>query len=154
MSMLKQENVVRLISLTNEMKSAEEEKDKLVLRSIILTDIFYELVRIRNDTYIFVCSISKTQDLDSAERLFCCWANGDVVCDGIWFKELEECLPHTYQSLCKIYHQMKADNGGYDIKMVNVDQMEIYKLNNRFLTNHIFAQSDVIDFFNTQRYRY
>lgn len=154
MSMLKQENIVRLISLSNEMKGPDDEKDRVVLRSTILPHIFYEIFKLNTDTYIYVSSIENVVDLDQAKRLFCCWANGDVVQDGIWLKELEDCLPYLYQRMCGIYHQMKADNNGYNIKMIDTDRMNIAKLNNQFLTHHIFSQSDVLEFYNTYRYRY
>jgi hypothetical protein len=154
MSILKQENIVRLISVANEMKGNDEDKDKLVLRSTILPHIFYEICKLNTDTFIFVNTVEDAVDVDHSQRLFCCWANGDVVQDGIWLKELEDCLPYAYQRMCRIYHQMKADNNGYNIRMIDTDMMNIAKLNNQFLTHHIFSQSDVLEFYNSYRFRY
>lgn len=154
MSILKQENIMRLLSVSNELKSSTDELNKLVFRSTVLPEIFYEIFSFQTDAYIYVCSIKESSDIEHAERLFCCWANGDIVTDGIWLKELEDCLPSLYQRLCRIYHQIKAENNKYDLKMTLIDNTEIAKLNNKFLTSHLYTQQDLLAFYNSQRYRY
>lgn len=149
---LNMETLNRIISITNEMKD-KEERDVIVLRSAILNSIFYEIRKINTDIFIFVCELETGSEGDP-ERQFLAYANGDVLYDGFWFKELEEAIPLTYQRLARAYHVKRCADTGYDFKVSNVPDLYVRAINNRYLSARAYTQETVLEFYNTERFKF
>lgn len=151
MTCLNMETVNRIINITNEMKE-EEERNVIVLRSAILADVYYELRKINTDIFIFVCKkVDKDKD---PERQFLAYANGDVLYDGFWFKELEEAIPLTYQRLARAYHTKRCADSGYEFEIAAVPDLKIREINNRYIAARAYTQESVLEFYRTERFKF
>lgn len=150
---LKQEALMRLVSMSNEMKSENDEKDVIYLRSSLDDNLFYEIRKKQTDAYIFVCTKVR-ENVNIPKRLFCCYVNGDIIYDGFWLFELEESLPLMYNRLVKAYHKSKIANNAYDFQLEYIDPIEINELNNKFLRSRMFSVDQLKRYFNLVRFRY
>ena len=151
---LKQESLMRLISMSNSMKGKDDEKDVIYLRSSLDDNLFYEIRKKQTDLYMFVCTRIR-ENVNIPKRLFCCYVNGDIIYDGFWLFELEESLPLMYNRLVKAYHKTKIANNEYeDLQLEYIDPIEINELNNRFLRARMFSRDQLKKYFNLVRFRY
>lgn len=143
---------MRLISVSNSLKDDSDTKDVLFMKSSLNDTLYYEIRKIKTDAFIFVCNAS--EDKQNAERLFCCYINGDIIYDGFWLYELEESLPLTYNRLIKVYHKQKIANNQLDIKLEYIDPVEINELNNQFLRAGLLDRQTIQKHFKSIRFRY
>lgn len=151
---LTQESLMRLISLSNEMKSDKQERDVLYMRSSLNDSLFYEIRKINTDVFIFLVRHVR-KDVGEPDRMFCCYINGDIIYDGFWMYELEESLPLMYNRMVKVYHRNKIANNGYDgIQLEYINPIEIGELNNSFLRSGMFSFDTLKKYFNNIRFRY
>ena len=152
-NIMAQESLMRLISLSNDLKGDEDERDILYLRSSMDESLFYEIRKRNTDLYIFVCK-KKRKNVNIPERLFCCYVNGDIIYDGFWLYELETSLPLMYNRLVKVYHTTKIANNEYDYQLEYIDPIAINELNNQFLRSGMFSVDTLKRYFNSIRFRY